>query len=201
LKGAEARLFAETLLRLLDEAQTDHLADYSLGVWCFDDLTAGQKMGVLATVAKGLLKPDVPTVKLTAVLEGAIAAIFEELRNMVAFEVDEPDFGTFWRELIVAAREEMGGEEIPAPNCDDPEEWDIEIQEVSDCILWDADYESGGLYLDRAPEESQAHREMAGIDQDYYLAIADDLEDEQIQDALRETRGLCCSVLGEQPEA
>ena len=47
LSGAEARLFAETLLRLLDEAEVDQFADYPLGVRCFDDLTYGQKIYIL----------------------------------------------------------------------------------------------------------------------------------------------------------
>lgn len=200
LQGAEAKLFAETLLRLLDEAEMDQFADYPLGVKCFDDLTYGQKIFVLAAVANGLLKSNVPTVKLTAVLEGAIAAIFEELRNMVSLEIDESELGTFWRGMVVAARAEMEGENVPESGCEDREEWDIEIQEVADCILWDADYEDDSLYLDRPPEESQVLREEMRIDEDYYLAIPDDPRDEQIQDTLTEIRRVCCSVLGEQPE-
>ena len=49
LHGAEARLFAEALLSLLDEAHTDQLYDYQLGLSCFDNLTYGQKVYVLAT--------------------------------------------------------------------------------------------------------------------------------------------------------
>ena len=148
-------------------------------------------------MATGLLKSDVPTVKLTAVLEGAIAAIFEELYNMVCLELDEPDLGTFWRGMVVAAREQMEGENVPDPDCDDREEWDIEIQEVADCILWDADYEDGSLYLDRPREESEVLREDMRIDEDYFLAFPDDPRDEQIQGTLGELRGLCRSVLGE----
>jgi hypothetical protein len=113
----------------------------------------------------------------------------------VRLELDEPDLGTFWRGMVVAARVEMGGEEIPELTCDDPEEWDIEIQEVADCILWDADYEQGSLYLDRPPEETQAPREMAGIDKDYFLAIPDDPRDELTQKTVGELKNLCRSVL------
>ncbi|MDI6451743.1 hypothetical protein [Anaerobaca lacustris] len=148
LHGAEARLFAEALLSLLDEAHTDQLYDYDLGLSCFDNLTYGQKISVLAIVGNGLLREDVPAVPLTAVLEGAIAAVFEHLRDSVTFELDEPDIGTTWRQLIVAARREMEGEDIPEPTCDDPEEWDIEIQELSDCALWDVDYEFDDLFMD-----------------------------------------------------
>ena len=47
-------LFAEALLSLLDEAHTDQLCDYDLGPPCFDNLTYGQRVSVLAAVANGL---------------------------------------------------------------------------------------------------------------------------------------------------
>jgi hypothetical protein len=118
---------------------------------------------------------------------------------MVSLELDEPDLGTFWRGMVVAARAEMEAQNIPESGCDDRDEWDIEIQEVSDCILWDADYEDHDLYLDRPPDEAEVLREDMRISDDYYLAIPYDPRDQQIQDTLREIRQLCCSVLGEAP--
>lgn len=56
LKGAEAIVFAQALSGLLDEAVAGTLDDYQLGIRCFDDLTFGQKISVLATVGNGLLK-------------------------------------------------------------------------------------------------------------------------------------------------
>jgi len=47
LQGAEARLFAEARLSLRDEAYTDQLYDYDLGLPCFDNLTYGQKVSVI----------------------------------------------------------------------------------------------------------------------------------------------------------
>jgi len=155
LHGPEARLFAEALLSLLDEVHTGQLYDYDLGLRCFDDLTYGQKISVLAIIGNGLLKDDVPVVPLTAVPEGAIAAVFQHLRNSVTVEIDLPELGTRWRELIAVALREMEAEEVPKPTCRDQDEWDIGIQELSDCILWDADYEDGDLYLDRRPEETR----------------------------------------------
>jgi hypothetical protein len=196
LQGAEARLFAEALWSLLDETHTDQLYDYDLGLPCFDNLTYGQKISVLVTVANGLLREDVPAVPLTAVLEGAIAAVFQHLMDSVIFEIDEPDVGNSWREMIVAARKEMEGEEVPAPTCHDQEEWDIEIQELSDCILWDADYESDDLYLDRPPEEARELRREMGISEDYFAAVADDLTQEQTVAKVAELRALCAVVAG-----
>jgi len=194
LEGAEARVFAEALLCLLDEAFMDRFEDYPSGVNCFDDLTYGQKVAVLVTVGKGLLCRDTPAVELTAALEGAIAAVFEKLREIVMFEVDEPEMGTSCRDLVVAARQAMEGEEIPRPTCRDHEEWDFQIQELADAILWDADYEDGYLYLDRPPEEARALRMLTRVSEEYYLFVPEDLSDEAAKRQLAELRSLATPI-------
>jgi hypothetical protein len=194
LSGAEARVFAEALLCLLDEALMDRFEDYFSGVNCFDDLTYGQKVAVLVTVGKGLLCPDVPAEELTAALEGAIAAVFEKLREIIMLEIDEPELGTPSRNLVVAARQAMEGEEIPSPTYRDRGEWDLQIQELADAILWDADYEDGYLYLDRPPEEARALREMTRVTEEYYLFVPDDLTGEVAKRQLAELRSLATPI-------
>jgi len=187
LQGAEARLFATALLCLLDEAGNGQFEDYDLEVPCFDHLTYGQKIAVLAAVGHGLLREDVPVVPLTAVLESGIAAVFEHLRGHAGFEI-ETNSRTYWRRMIVAARRETGAEEVPEPACTDPDEWDFQIQELSDRILWDADYEDEALYLDRAPEEARELRRTMGIEERYFEAVAEDLTDRQVADRIAELR-------------
>jgi len=94
-----------------------------------------------------------------------------------------------------AVRQEMDGEDIPEVTCCDCEEWEIEIRTIEDCVLWDADYLDGHLYLDRPPEESKLLREAARIPDEYYAAIPDDLTDEQIDKQLRPLRKLCMSII------
>ena len=195
LSGAEAKLFAEVFLYLLDEACIFQFEDYEFGIETFDNLTFGQKMFVLMTIANGLLREDVEPVRLTAAFEAAIAVVFEHLRNSVEFEIDEPEAGTCWRRLIVTACQEMDGEDTPEVTCCDCEEWEIEIQTIEDCVLWDADYLDGHLYLDRPPEESKLLREATRIPDEYYAAIPDDLTDEQIDKQLRPLRKLCMSII------
>ena len=163
LEGAEAKVFAEALLNLLDGVTLCDFDDYELGIECFDNLTFGQKISVLATIGNGLFGKDVKPVELTAVLEAGIAAVFEHLRNKIIIEIDEPELGTDWRELLVAARKEMEGENIPDPTCEDLGEWDTEVQELVNGILWNADYEDAELYIDFPPEKSKRLRNWAGI--------------------------------------
>jgi hypothetical protein len=48
LEDAEARVFAESLSSLLDNAIVDQFDDYESDVVCFDNLSYGQKISVLA---------------------------------------------------------------------------------------------------------------------------------------------------------
>ena len=77
LEGAEARFFTESLWDFVCELEVDE-GDYDVGLEVFDRLTYGQKISLLSIIDNGLLKPDVPMRKLTAVVEGAIAAVFEQ---------------------------------------------------------------------------------------------------------------------------
>ena len=195
LEGAEAKLFAEALLDLLDEGAPDQFEDYDLGIEAFDTLTYGQKISVLSTIGSGLLKRDVPRAELTAVLEGAIGAVFEHLRHCITVEMDEPELGTAWREKVIFARKEAGGEDLPLPSCGDPEEWDVEVQELADAVLWDSDYEDGHLYVDQPPEKAAWMRQKMRVREDYFLAIADDLSEAEAQVHLRGLTDLCQATI------
>ena len=195
LNGAEAIVFAEALSALLDYAITDQFEDYESGVACFDNLTYGQKISVLATIGNGLFRKDVAPVDLTAVVEGAIAAVFQNLKDSIVLEIDEPEFGTDWRELVIAARKEAEVEDIPAPTCTDVDEWELEAEGLTDRILWDRDYEDDHTYMDHPPEKTQWLKDMARISDNYFTAIADDLTDIEAQAQIKELRKLCDSII------
>jgi hypothetical protein len=109
LEGAEAVVFAEALSSLLNRATAGTLDDYDFGIEVFDNLTFGQRIATLSIIGNGLLRKDTPTVRLTAVLEGAIAAVFKHIQNEIAYNIDEPESRSNWRELAVAARKQIGG--------------------------------------------------------------------------------------------
>ena len=195
LEGAEAIVFAETLSSLLDEAILGQLDDYELGIECFDNLTIGQRISTLATISNSLFREDVPLIDLTAVVEGAIAAVFQHLKYQIIYEIDVPECRSNWRELVVAARKEAEGVDIPAPTCADTKEWDFEVEQLADRILWDSDYEDGHLYLDQAPEKSRWLKYMTRIPDDCFMAIADDLPDEEAKAQIKELQKLCNSII------
>jgi len=192
LEGAEARLFAEALWDFVSELEVDE-GDYDVGVDVFDRLTYGQKVSVLSIIGSGLLKPDEPIRKLTAAVESAIAAVFDHLKMAVIIEIDEPEIKSNWRKMILAARRQAGAEELPDENCENYQEWLIEIEELSYLILWDADYEDEDLYIDKPPEEAQRLKDFMRMRDDYFLEVPEDLKPKKIETKLSELKSLCRS--------
>jgi len=197
LDGAEAVLFAKALSSLLNEAMMGTLEDYKFNIESFDNLTLGQRISVSAIIGNGLLREDVPLVRLTAILEGAIAAVFKHIQNEIAYEIDEPESRSNWRELVVAASElfSSGRDEIPETDCTDMYKWKFELELLLDKILFDTDYEDSKLYMDFPPEKSKELREQMDIPDDYFMAIADDLTDEEAQAKIKELKKLCNSFV------
>jgi len=193
LEGAEAKLFAYTLWDFLCELEVEG-GDYDVGLKVFDYLTYGQKISMLSTVDNGLLKPDVPIRNLTAAVESAIAAVFDYLKIVTIMEIDEPDLNSNWRKMILAARKESGGEDLPEEGCADEQEWFLQIEELSYLILWDYDFEDEDLYIDKPPEEARLLKEFMRIKDDYFLEIPEDLKPKAIETALSELKNLCSSV-------
>jgi len=128
-------------------------------------------------------------------LEAAIAALFTNLLNAILFEIEISEKRTNWRKMVVAARKEGGGEQIPSPKCKDIQEWDIEVGGLSDWILWDADYESEHLFVDSDPDISDGLKGLTGVSKDYYLGIVDDLNEKEIEIKSQELKDLCQSVI------
>jgi hypothetical protein len=103
LRGQEAAVFAESMRSLLDFAATMGWDQYPVEIPAFDNLTSGQKVHALLTVAQGLLCEEVPKVQLTAALEATVAAVFYQLETMVTLELDDPEAGHYWKDRVKAA--------------------------------------------------------------------------------------------------
>jgi hypothetical protein len=193
LEGGEARLFAETLWDFICELEVDE-GDYDVGLEVFDRLTYGQKVSVLSIIGTGLLTPDIPMRNLTAAVESAIAAVFDYLKIAVIVEIHEPEIKSNWRKMVLAARREGDAEDLPDEGCEDEQEWSIEIEALSELILWDADYEDEDLYIDKPPEEAQRLKDFMRIKDEYFLDVPEDLKPKEIETKLAELKSLCRSI-------
>jgi hypothetical protein len=189
LQGAEAKVFAEGLLDLVDETYLNPENDYKLGIPIFDNLTYNQKISILLTIANGLFKKNVRIIELTALNEGAISSVFEHIRNGLMFEVEE-NMKPCWRVLVGEALIELGLEEIPPLESRESDEWDCCIDSLSDQILWDTDYLQDKI-LDDSPEVATEIKETCGINKDYFIDVTPDPNDKETEKQLKQLQRLC----------
>lgn len=103
LLDAERRFFTQSLAMIGDLLAE---GDIDFGVIPFDELQRNQKLVVPYRPACGLLLPNEPTPKLTALMESAVTVVYEHAKHQVYQEIDTPEFAaatSFWRRLVIDA--------------------------------------------------------------------------------------------------
>ena len=207
LEGAEAHLVGEVVHYLLDqilvgiEINEPHRSDVPI----FDALQPTQQLVMLAQVAQGLLSNNVEPVPLTAINEGAIYAVFCELRSLIEIEIDferlgeDPDntIRTAAIEAWLQHNQWNDGDEVkdilPDPDTMDVDHWTWFVEMIADQILWDRDFDLDGLVADIQPEKADQLKAYLGIERDYYSTIAPDVRDFDIQQISDQIRSLVSS--------
>jgi len=194
LEDTEAKVFAGSLLDMIQAGLSDD-SEFSAGIPVFDSLTYPQKIAVLHHVAHALFRQDVPMPELTAVLEGAVAAVFQNLQWLVEEEIQTAAGGeTFLRKLISQACRNLEVEEVPRPSCDDPDEWSFCVECLHDAVLWDTDYLGEGNFVDLPPERSRALKAEMGVTDEYFLSLAPELPSGEVDPVLADLEALCLEV-------
>jgi hypothetical protein len=70
--------------------------------------------------------------------------------------------------------------------------WHDLLEEIIDRVLWgDRDFQEAELFLDRDPRESRQLKQLMGIDEDYFSAIAPEPTDQQLKAIRQALRQLC----------
>lgn len=122
----------------------------------------------------------------------------------------DPEWKVYWRTRTLAAyrecfaddldddtfSEEAGSDEdsesswlIPhSPFCRNVKQWEFITESLADRILWDRDFEMAGYFLDAAPEQSIAMKQLLGIEPEYYSEVPVDVQPQKIQQALTDLR-------------
>jgi len=198
LRGAEAKVFAESMLDLAQNELVEN-GDYCTGIPVFDSLTYPQKITILSQVAHALFREEVPMPELTAVLEGAVGAVFQVLRCLVEDEVEAvPDSDNSLRDLVRrACCRDMGVEEVPRPSHRGIEDWRFCVECLNDAILWDSDYLGESIFTDLPPEQSRVLKQNMDVSDGYFLAIAPDPTFEQVANLFGNLLSLCQEVAEE----
>lgn len=192
LEGDEAQLFAEIAL---DFTQTLEACEneYDLNIPVFDSLTYNQKIWVLLVIVKGLLQQKFPAVELTAVNEGAIAAIFEHLKAQVCCEIDMK-LPSNWRILIREALVYAGFKGMPRLRSRKTGEWEFAIDRLSGRVLWDSDY-LAAYTLDTAPENASLIKAAMGINDEYFMDTPHDPDDMQTRKNYVALKTICLAAM------
>lgn len=166
LQGPERRLFVTSLGMIVDLLRSD---DFTVDVALFDTLQRNQKIAVLHTIAHALLCDETPAPELTAVIEGAVASVYEHARSMVIQEIELPtddeyfkDETPTWRELVLAAARDLDLDEFPYHKSRDEESWHFLFECLLGIVLWDNDFEDV-KQLDVSPETSRRLKSELGI--------------------------------------
>jgi hypothetical protein len=193
LTGAEAELFRAGLASILSGLEEGQWGDkLELGITTFDELTYEQKLAMLERVGSALLGAHVPRPKLTAVAEATAAAVYYSILNEIEFEITER-LGHQLRGLVrLACRQMESHDDLPAQRSTDFERWEDAVQSLMDCVLWDTDWAAELVPLDMKPNEARLMKELAGIDDDYYTAVAPEpspAELQRIRDSLQQLAG------------
>lgn len=202
--GPEATLIRSAIAFMHDAIEAeirDREDSWEYGVPVFDNLEPVAKLSLLADVGEALLN-ETPLPPLTAIKEGAVAAIFGAIRQLLELEIDvqtgrevSSDGGDrcFYRTLVLeiansdeaegtAVEEEIDEEEgLPTPEETDMSNWEWLVDAISERILWDEDYLYADELLDAAPEQSRRERRRLGIARDYYLDVPPDPEDTNLE--------------------
>jgi hypothetical protein len=189
LLTGERRLFEDSLGMMADHLS---VSDGDFGVSAFDQLQLGQKLFALYRAGRALLQPDEPAPEITAFLEAAVAAVYQHVFDMVILEIEDPEFAPqpSWRQLVSeAARESDGIDQVPEETSRDKEEWQLVVECLADDVVGDRDFELQA-HLDADPDKSRDVKEMMGIPEDYYAAVAYEPPDDQLNLYLDALKGL-----------
>ncbi|MFK8115153.1 MAG: hypothetical protein AB8B91_23325 [Rubripirellula sp.] len=210
LQGSEAVLVCNAIDTMIDalmlHAEVDADEDFEeagnpeceSGIDVYDAFTASQRIGLLHEVAQHLLTETPQPVPLTAALEATVAAVFVEVRDQVAIETSlygaQLELGDppTWRQMVLDAVRCVCGDDasdsLPAANGTDPKQWDLLVDQLTDVILWDRDFEMADTFMDIDPGVSQHRRQLLGIGDDYFTSVAPDPRPEEVFELVIETR-------------
>jgi hypothetical protein len=188
LTEPEWEVFSTGLDVIRDFVEQDIAAQEDIictGVCVFDRLTAEQKLAMLAEVASALRDPAIPSPVHTAANEGTIMAVLHTFQEMLRMEVKEGDKDQ--TELRGILRTAVADEVDPLPKLRSRkwDDWDLLCGCFIERILWDGDFDVEEGFLDLPPEAARAKLKLFGIDEQYFLTVPDEPNEQQLTAARR----------------
>lgn len=158
------------------------------GVEVFDQLGTTQKLAILADTCEAMTSPTIAAPKLSAVNEGTVAALLQSFWNQLIIELDmcegfdDHPFLECRRALLAAFEDDDDPDTlaiIPEEHETDSEMWHDLFSLFESRFLDDTDYEMASL-LDAPIEKAEGLRAILGIDDDYFVSVAPDPTERQM---------------------
>lgn len=196
LVGTAIDMMVDALLVHVDFVD-DEIPDCDSGIAVYDRLTACQRIGMLHDVANYLLTDTRSPLPLSAMAEATVAAIFVEIHDQTAIEIDlfgespDAEADCTWRSMLLAAYQnspKVALDDLPSVTATDLDRWDDLIDILAGAILWDRDFELADSFLDIDPGVSHKRRKMMGIHEDYFTSVAPDPRPEEAFALVSQTR-------------
>ena len=210
LHGEEAELVRDSIATMVEELASCRDTEdrpWEYGVTLFDELTWQQQLAVLEMLATNLLCKTDETPELSGINEAAVAAVYQNMVQQIELEIElhpvsPDDYRCRWRQATLDAFRERQNDDSDQGELLSVEEHSPELDIDSDCmqvdawrwlvdsladrVLWDRDFEMVEEMIDAPPERAAAMKAALGITAGYYIAIAPDPTDHQV-DALFES--------------
>jgi hypothetical protein len=206
LEGAEARLVAHGISLLAEgiemtlKGQIKEDEDiFHCGPDAYTSLTVEQRAAALHDVAHALLDRAVAMPEATAALEATVAAIYAAIGQEIQAWLDAHDASLHEAAKLVARamrqhRSEV--DEVIDAKCDDWEEWDAALDQLTDLILWDRDFDDEEILADLPPAHSAQVREEMRMPAAYGAPMRDPSTSEAIR-LVDSTRRLAAAICGD----
>ena len=208
------------LVMYVHEDFEERATDCDSGIVIYDTCTPSQRIAMLHQVSAFLLRETEDALPLNALMDATVAAIFVEIRDQVAIEIDlgnkldvlfsvKGDSAVTqrcsWREMVRTVHlrcfdqqydlEYQGDQEdIPDSQCEELFRWERLITDLSELSLWDRDFELAESFLDLDPGVSEHRRRLLGIDEHYFSAVPGEIDCRTVFSLAEQTRKLIRSI-------
>jgi len=211
----------------VDRDWADEVRDNWFDVEHVARMEHGQRLHMIATVAKALLDPAVAAPILTADNEAMVYQIYHFLCHEVDVDADtldmvrdDPDEAShvrllmFGRNAIADAARKAGlclsedaeccGEVGTDDECEHdpgpdarPERWHGIVEKLADTVLWDRDWEMERNLADADPDRANAVKRLAAIDEGYFTTPAEEPTPGQVSQAKAYLESLADEIAAE----
>jgi hypothetical protein len=178
--GPELKLFSEAADALRSRIVKSRRRNRT-GVRFFDqNLEPDEQLVAIQFAVDHLSDPDAECPNLTAWVEATIYAVFKTALSEIRREIRTKKPNYAWRGLAFDAYMACYGHEIGKDmrnsmvrnaRSRSVDSWSWVIDLLSQCILWDRDWELDETFMDLPPESSRHLKMLAGIDDDYFVEV------------------------------